>query len=118
MLQLVLVEGAVPGLEGHEVVAGSRAGLGGAGELELVADGRDEVDLDVHLVGLAPLLDDLLQHVVGAGHPVVPEAHGELGLGPRDVREPHDRDRRRPGGGGLEELSTSPLLHLQSSSEG
>jgi hypothetical protein len=91
----------------------TRAGpvLGGRRQIELVADGRDEVDADVDLVALGPVGDDALEDIVRPGDPVVPEAEAELGLGAGDVREPRDCRGGGPGGGGLQEVSTSSLFH-------
>jgi len=47
----------------------TRAGpvLGGGRQVELVADGRDEVDADVDLVALGPVGDDALEDIVRPG---------------------------------------------------
>jgi hypothetical protein len=72
----------------HDVVAGFRLRLGAGGEHVLVALRRDIVDAHLDMVLLAPIVDDLRQRIVGAGHPMVPEAHGEAtcGIGRTHIR--------------------------------
>src|SRR5262249_8555080 len=64
----------------------------------LVADGGDVIDFHLDVVLVAPFLDDRAHRVVGAGYPVVPEAHRELAgriRGPHVGRGDGRRGRRR-----------------------
>jgi hypothetical protein len=62
--------------------------FGGAGQQQLVALGGDEVDRDLDLLLLRPLLDQRLGGVVGVGDPVIPKADRQLarGIGAADER--------------------------------
>ena len=85
-LQHALVNLNVPIAMGHDVVAGAGLGFGGGGQLVLLALGGDVVDMNLHLVLLAPFVAELGQRVVGAGYPMVPAAQGQLAGG---VCAPH-----------------------------
>ena len=77
-LEAAGVVGGLPGREGEDVVARSRLRLGRDGQQVLVALRGDVVDRDLDLVLRAPFLAQRLGRVVGAGHPVVPEADASL----------------------------------------
>src|SRR5262249_47568546 len=79
----------------HDVVAGAGLTFGGGGELVLLALRGDVVDLELDLVLLGPLVAQLGQRVVGAGHPMVPEAHAEAASRERAA---HIRRREHRGG--------------------
>ena len=74
----------IPGEEAENIVPGPRLRLGGGGQQILVAVGGDEVDLDVDLFLVGPLMAQLFERHIGAGHPVIPEADAQLpgGIGP------------------------------------
>ena len=77
-----------PAGERQDVVARLGLRFGGPGQQELVALGGDEVDRNVDLLLLRPLLDQGLGGVVGVGDPVIPQADGQLarGMGAADER--------------------------------
>src|SRR5208283_5173175 len=72
-----LVYPDVPVAMRHNVVASAGLRFGGSGELVLLALRGDEVDMNVDFVLRAPLVAELDQRFVSAGHPVVPNAQGE-----------------------------------------
>ena len=69
-----LVDTDVPVAMRHDVVTGAGLRFGRGGELVLLALRGDVVDVDVDFVLVAPLLAELVERLVGAGHPVVPAA--------------------------------------------
>ena len=81
------VVGRPPAAEGHDVVAGSRLGLGLLRQQQLVALGRDVVDLDLDLLLGRPLFDQRRARGIGGGHPMIPKSDRELacGMGAADV---------------------------------
>ena len=93
-LQLVGVGRRRPRDRLQDVVPGLRLRFGGEGQLELVALGGDEVDGDVDLVLLRPLVADRLHGLVRARDPVVPESDRQL---PGRARGVNVREHRRRG---------------------
>ena len=71
-LELRLVDTDVPVAMRHDVVTGAGLRFGRGGELVLLALRGDVVDMDVDFVLVAPFLAELVESLVGAGHPVVP----------------------------------------------
>ena len=71
----------VPVAMRHDIVAGAGLRFGGGGQLVLFALRRDVVDVDFDFVFLAPLVADLVEGLVGAGHPMVPAAERQLAGG-------------------------------------
>ena len=63
------------GRKGQDVMAGPRLRFGRRGQEDLAALGGYEVDGDVDLLLGGPFLDELARGVVGARHPMVPEAN-------------------------------------------
>ena len=63
------VAGRIPGGEAEDVVPGFRLRFGGDGQQILVAVGGDEIDLDIDLFLLRPLVAELVERFVGAGNP-------------------------------------------------
>ena len=109
-LEMVGVRLRLPGREGEDVVPGSRLRFGGDGQQVLVALRGDVVDRDLDLVLLAPFLAQRLRGIVGAGHPMVPEADRQLAGG---VGAAHIRHRDRRGGGGCRQETASRHLALE-----
>ena len=68
--------------------------FGGGRQQQLVALRGDEVDLDLDLFLLAPLLDQLFGRAVGVRHPVIPEADRQLA---RRIGAAHERCGDRGG---------------------
>ena len=87
---------AGPSEEGQHVVPGPGLRLGRAGQQQLVALRGDVVDRDVDLFLRAPLLAQFRQGVVGAGHPMVPEAEAQAAGG---IGAVHERRGQRGAGG-------------------
>ena len=79
--ELIWVSGTIPAPERQDVVARPRLRLGGRGQDQLVALRCDEVDLQVDLLLLGPRLGHGLGALVGARHPMVPQADRELAGG-------------------------------------
>jgi hypothetical protein len=77
-LEVRRLRGGVPGRHAEDVVAGARLLLGRTRQHQLVALRGDEVDRDLDLLLVRPFAAELGQGVVGARHPMVPEADGEL----------------------------------------
>ena len=71
-LQLCLVDADVPVAMRHNVVTGASLRFGRGGKLVFLALRGDVVDMDVDFVLVAPFLAELVESLVGAGHPVVP----------------------------------------------
>ena len=94
----------LPGAVRHDVVTGARLRFRARGQDVLVALRGDVVDRHLNLVGLAPLVAQLGQRVVGAGHPMVPDAQRELagGIGVTNIRSGY-------GGGGRERRGREQL---------
>ena len=108
-LEALGVRRRLPGREGEDVVAGSRLRFGGDGQQVLVALRGDVVDRDLDLLLLGPFVAQRGRRVVGAGHPVVPEADRQLagGVGAAHMRH---RDRRRGGCCRQETTTRHPAL--------
>ena len=85
-----------PGRERQDVVTAARLRLGGDRQELLVALRRDVVDRDLDLFLRRPFLDERGAGVVGARHPVIPEADRELAGGVSTA----DIWRGDEGGGG------------------
>ena len=68
------VDPDVPVAMGHNVVTGAGLRFGRGRKLVFLALRGDVVDVDVDFVLVAPFLADLVESLVGAGHPVVPAA--------------------------------------------
>ena len=71
-LEHVLVNADVPVAMRHDVVTGAGLRFGGGRQLVLLALRGDVVDRDRAIVLRAPLVAQLGQGLVGAGHPMVP----------------------------------------------
>ena len=84
-----------PGRHGQDVVAGFRLRLGGDGQQVLEALRGDVVDLHLDLLLGRPFLNQGFRGLVGAGHPVVPEADRELAGGVGGAHERGGNHRRR-----------------------
>ena len=106
-----------PGRHGENVVAGFCLRFGGNSQQVLESLRRDVVDLHLDLLLGRPLLNERFGGLVGAGHPVVPEADRELAGGVRGAHE-RRRDRRcgRRGRSGHESASGKFMLGHSSSS--
>ena len=94
-LQLVGIGADIPGRKGDAVMAAAALRLGGGGQLQLVAGGVDEVERDVDMLLVAELGGQLLQRVVAAGHPMVPEGEAQRAGGALRM---HHRCCQRAGG--------------------
>jgi hypothetical protein len=83
----------VPVAVRHDVVAGAGLRFRRCRELVLLALRSDVIDTYVNLVFLAPLVAQLGERVVCAGHPMVPTAQGKTagGIDAADVRRGNDR---------------------------
>ena len=92
-----------PGAQRQDVVARFRLRLHGSRHQQLLALRGDVVDLDVDLLLRRPLLDERPGRGVGARHPMVPQADGELAgsVGGPDEWS-RDCGRGRGGGSGYE----------------
>ena len=77
-LEQVRAISRLPARQGEDVVAGLGLRLRRDRQQQLVALRRDVVDLDLDLLLRRPFLDQRLGGVVGARHPMVPEADREL----------------------------------------
>ena len=77
-LELLRLVGGLPARQREHVVARLRLRFGGDRDQVLLALRRDVVDLELDLLLGRPLLAHLREHVVGAGHPVIPETDFEL----------------------------------------
>ncbi|MEY9578322.1 hypothetical protein ABIE88_005898 [Bradyrhizobium diazoefficiens] len=78
------------------VVTGLGLGFGRRSQLDLLVVAGDVVDRDLDLLLRGPFIDESRGGVVGAGHPMVPEADRELagGISASDIGR---RDQRRGG---------------------
>jgi hypothetical protein len=85
-----------PHIEGVDVVAGFGLRLGRHGNVDLLADRGQEIDLAVHLVLLAPGIDDFLQRRAAGGDPVIPQRQLQFSGGPGGSNM-HQRQRSRGG---------------------
>ncbi len=94
-LQHVLVNTHVPVAMRHDVVTGAGLGFGRRGQLVLLALRGDVVDLDLAIVLGAPLIAKLGEGVVGAGHPMVPDAERQRagGVAVFDIGRGNGRNR-------------------------
>src|SRR6266508_988238 len=90
--------GRLPTRELEDVMTRSRLRLGRNGQQVLVALRGDVVDRDLDLVLRPPFLAKRLRRVVGAGHPVVPEAHRQPAAGLRMADMGHRNDGGRGSG--------------------
>ena len=70
-----------------DVMTGLRLRFGGDGQQVLVALAGDVVDRNLDLLLGGPFIDEIGGGLVGAGNPVIPEAHRELagGVGAADI---------------------------------
>ena len=99
--QLIGIARRQEGVLRENVVTRLRLRFGRGGQQQLVALRGDEVDLDVDLFLVGPFLDQRLGGAVGVGHPMVPEAHGQLARGVSAANEGSGdecRRRRRSSG--------------------
>jgi len=77
--------------------------LRGDGQQQLITLAGDEVDLDLDLFLVGPLVDELAERIVGARHPMVPETDIEFAGGKGAA---HKRRGQRDGGCGTENASS------------
>ena len=98
-LKHVLVDADVPVAMRHDVVTGAGLGLCRRGQFVLFALRGDVVDLHLAIVLGAPLVAELGQRVIGAGHPMVPNAERQRagGVTVFDIRRGNGRNRTERG---------------------
>ena len=91
-----------------DVVAGPGLGLGGHGDVDLVADARKEVELNGDLVLFGPVIDQFLHGGIAGGNPVVPQREAQLACGAGGANV-HQGQRGR-GGAQFERGSASDTV--------
>jgi hypothetical protein len=109
-LQALRATMRLPTRERHDVMAGPRLLLGGDGQEVLVTLRGDVVDLHLDLVLRPPFLAQRRRCIVGARHPVVPEAHVELAAGLRMADMGHGQHGARSAGRRKETTTCQSVL--------
>ena len=88
-----------------DIVAALGLRLGSDRQQEFIPLAGDIVDRDVDLFLLGPLVDQGLGGVVGAGHPMIPQADGQLAGSAGRAHERGCQTRCGGAGGGCNEFA-------------